>query len=428
MTSHNYPRLWIHGRRLLALSLTAATLLSATALFRAVPDFPTAYAEESEEDLRDQQDEIAAKQEELEGLRNESAETLEEQEAEKDVIQQQIDLKMEEIRLNQQTVDQMNAKIEDANYQVALKEQEIAEKENAVEQVFAELQIQLRSASKRGTLSSFLQMLISVDDFTDYLLKAKVMQRLSERNEERMAELDKEMQVINKEKDALEKEKTRIEKEREPIIKEQTKLNTAKQDLDILYSEINAVTEQLNQDIDYYNAQIAQAEADQAALQEKIDELVNQNIDNGLSYTSGSMYNPSPACNYISSTYKFRWGKWHNGVDMCGSGCYGANVYAAEDGIVTYADWMSGYGWVVIIDHGTDSSGYNVTTLYAHCAELYVYEGEYVEGGESVIAAVGSSGNSTGPHLHFEVRLDGSAVDPLGGYLSAGDFIIDESL
>jgi len=89
---------------------------------------------------------------------------------------------------------------------------------------------------------------------------------------------------------------------------------------------------------------------------------------------------------------------------------------------------MSGYGWCVIVDHGTDSNGYNVTTLYAHCAELYVYEGQSVSGGET-IAAVGSSGNSTGPHLHFEVRLDGSAVDPISnGYVSTGGIIIDESL
>ena len=81
-----------------------------------------------------------------------------------------------------------------------------------------------------------------------------------------------------------------------------------------------------------------------------------------------------------------------------------------------------------MIDHGTDSSGYNVSTLYAHCAELYVYEGQYVSGGET-IASVGSSGNSTGPHLHFEVRLDGSPVDPISnGFVSTGGIIIDESL
>ena len=81
-----------------------------------------------------------------------------------------------------------------------------------------------------------------------------------------------------------------------------------------------------------------------------------------------------------------------------------------------------------MIDHGTDSNGYNVTTLYAHCAELYVYEGQYVAGGEA-IASVGSSGNSTGPHLHFEVRIDGSAVDPISnGFVSTSGIIIDESL
>lgn len=413
----------------LCILLAMSVLLSSVSVFwENVPASVSVSAEESEEELRDQKEELQQKQEELEALRNESAATLEEQEAQKDIISEQIALKIEEIELNQQLVNEMDAKIEDANYQIALKQQSIAEKEAEIAVAFEALQVRLRALSKTGSLTSLLQMIISSDGFLDYLLKAKAMQRLAKENERLMQELEDEMQAINAQKAALEAEKAKIEEERKPIVQLQTDLNNAKMELDVLYSEVNVITEKLNQDIDHYNAAIAQSEADQAALEEKINELLMQNAGSGQAYLSGSMYWPAPSCNYISSTFKFRWSKWHNGIDICGSGCYGTSVVAGADGIVTYADWMSGYGWCVIVDHGTDSNGYNVTTLYAHCAELYVYEGQSVSGGET-IAAVGSSGNSTGPHLHFEVRLDGSAVDPISnGYVSTSGIIIDESL
>lgn len=417
-----------YSRKALAMAMALSVTAGTAAVWNALPAPVTVYAEETEDDLREQQEDLAARQEELENLRNESAETLEEQEAEKEVIQQQIDLKIEEIRLNQQAVDEMDARIEDASYQIAVKQQAIAEKEAEIEAAFSELQLRLRAISKTGSLTTLIQMIMSAENMEDYLLKSKAMERISEENEALMTELEAEMQVINADKDALEKEKDKIEKERKPFVEQQTKLHNSKMELDVLYSEVNAVTEQLNQDIDYYNAEIAQAEADQAALQDKIDELLAQSAGSGQAYISGSMYWPAPSCNYISSTFKYRWGKWHNGIDICGGGCYGTAVVAGADGVVTYSDWMSGYGWVVMIDHGTDESGYNVTTVYAHCAELYVYEGQYVSGGET-IAAVGSSGNSTGPHLHFEVRLDGSPVDPISyGYVSTSGIIIDESL
>ncbi len=408
--------------------LAVAVLLSGASVWHGAFSPLAVTAEESEEDLRGQKDALKAEQERLEGLRNESAATLQEQEAEKAVISEQIDLKVQEIEVNQKLLNEKDAKIEEANYQLALKQQSIAEKEAEIADAFSQLQDRLRTLSKTGSLISLVQMVIRSDGFSDYLLKAKAMERLSQENEKLMQKLEGEMQVINNEKAELEVQKKQIEEERKPIVQLQTELNNAKMDLDVLYSEANAVTEKLNQDIDYYNAAIAQSEADQAALQEKIDQSIASNVGSGQAYISGSMYWPAPSCNYISSTYKYRWGKWHNGIDICGSGCYGTAVVAGSDGIVTYADWMSGYGWTVIIDHGTDSNGYNVTTLYAHCAELYVYEGQSVSGGES-IAAVGSSGNSTGPHLHFEVRIDGSAVDPISnGYVSTSGIIVDESL
>ncbi|GAC1610567.1 MAG: hypothetical protein NVS3B26_18020 [Mycobacteriales bacterium] len=102
--------------------------------------------------------------------------------------------------------------------------------------------------------------------------------------------------------------------------------------------------------------------------------------------------------------------RFHAGIDI-GAG-YGTSVWAAADGTVVYAGEASGYGTLVLISHGT-VNGQDLTTGYAHMSELDVSEGQHVGRGQQV-GRVGSEGNSTGPHLHFEVRVDGNPVDPLG--------------
>ena len=102
--------------------------------------------------------------------------------------------------------------------------------------------------------------------------------------------------------------------------------------------------------------------------------------------------------------------RFHAGIDI-GAG-YGAPVWAADDGTVVYAGYASGYGTLVLISHGT-VNGQDLTTGYAHMSALNVSQGDHVSRGQPV-GQVGNEGNSTGPHLHFEVRLDGNPVDPLG--------------
>lgn len=84
----------------------------------------------------------------------------------------------------------------------------------------------------------------------------------------------------------------------------------------------------------------------------------------------------------------------------------GTDIKAAADGTVTYAGWMGGYGNLIIISHGN-----GIQTYYGHCSKLYVSNGKEVKAGD-VIAAVGSTGNSTGNHLHFEIRKNGSQINP----------------
>lgn len=128
----------------------------------------------------------------------------------------------------------------------------------------------------------------------------------------------------------------------------------------------------------------------------------------GDSSSTGTFIWPLPYTHYITSNFEWRWGRMHNGLDIADSGVYGQSIIAADGGTVTFAgNDGGGYGNYVVIDHG---NGY--VTLYAHCSSLAVSSGQYVSQGD-VIAYVGSTGNSTGPHLHFEIQVDGSPQNPL---------------
>ena len=125
--------------------------------------------------------------------------------------------------------------------------------------------------------------------------------------------------------------------------------------------------------------------------------------------STGSFIWPLYHTHTVSSYFEWRWGRMHQGIDIAGGGDYGQPIIAADGGVVTFAgDDGGGYGYYVMIDHG---NGY--VTLYGHASSLAVSTGEYVSQGQT-IAYVGSTGNSTGPHLHFEIRENGVQLDPLG--------------
>jgi murein DD-endopeptidase MepM/ murein hydrolase activator NlpD len=112
-----------------------------------------------------------------------------------------------------------------------------------------------------------------------------------------------------------------------------------------------------------------------------------------------------PVNGVVTSGFGWRWGRMHEGVDIAAPS--GTPIRAAAGGTIIYTGYMGGYGNLTIIDHGN-----GLATAYAHQSAIYIGGGAVSQG--TVIGAVGSTGNSTGPHLHFEVRVNGSAVDPMG--------------
>ena len=142
---------------------------------------------------------------------------------------------------------------------------------------------------------------------------------------------------------------------------------------------------------------------------EEEEESYSYSEDNNATYYSnGSFAWPVPYTSTITSYYGYRWGTTHTGIDISDSGIYGQDIVASDSGTVTWAGYDdSGYGYYVIIDHG---NGYQ--TLYGHCSSLAVSQGETVYQGQT-IAYVGSSGDSTGAHLHFEIRSGSNRLDPM---------------
>lgn len=143
-------------------------------------------------------------------------------------------------------------------------------------------------------------------------------------------------------------------------------------------------------------------------LEERVNEVYEANEDR-ISFWAST---PSlwPTQGWITSGFGYRlspWGegvKMHKGIDIASP--YGSSVFAPSDGTVVYAGYKGGYGNTVIIDHG-----YGISTLYGHNSELFVHEGDRINRGMK-ISAVGNTGSSTGPHLHYEVHVDGIPTDP----------------
>lgn len=259
----------------------------------------------------------------------------------------------------------------------------------------------------------YMELLFSADNFVDLMNKADYIEALSayDRNQldeyisttELIALCKEELEI---EKEALEEAKLAVEDEEsavnELISEKKTQLTSVTADISTKAAEIKAYEEQIaadNEEIKALEKAVAEEKARLAAANAK-----------ARVYDGGMFSWPCPSYSRISDEYGYRTDpilgiqKFHNGLDLAAP--YGSVIYAAYDGDVVAAAYSSSMGNYVMIDHGD-----GLYTIYMHASALYVSKGQSVYKGQS-IAAVGSTGRSTGNHLHFSVRLNGSYVDP----------------
>lgn len=407
------------GRAIRAMAFLAAVTMLA-AFPGALPGMQARAATVS--DLQKQLQQLQQEEQQLKQQVQKQQNSVKDQQAYKNSIDKQIANTKSQIDNLSSQVSSLNKQVTDKNTAIAEKETAIAGKEVAIEDRFQQLRQRLRAISKSGNMST-LQMLFDAEEYTDYLIKSKVMERVAENDQALLDSLETELQKINADKAALEDDKKSLNDKKAQITALKTQADNKKKELDTLYAKANQVLKQLQNDLNKYSNTLKQTEQEAAALERKISQLINNTSSTGK-YGGGTMFWPVPAVHNISSPFGTRWGRPHRGIDIANGSVpvYGQNVVAAADGVVIFAysadNWGGGYGYHLIIDHGLDAKGRKISTLYAHNSRLTVKVGQKVVGGQTVIAQAGASGDVTGPHLHFEVRVNGTAVDPiLNGYV-----------
>ncbi len=322
--------------------------------------------------------------------------------------------KQEEKKL--ETAKDKKEEIESAQKKEQREYQELLNQVSELNEGIAELDKSIEASNKEYNeklelLKVRLRVMYENSDFTyiDTLAESKSIVDFFERLELVATISKKDKEII----DGIKEAKNDIEYKKQLVVGEK---NLVEQKADESLKNINnlsASRASLDKEIKDINSKLDKLEDEEDKLISQSNALVNQikNLQTKGAYAGGSMAWPCPSSSKISSYYGNRMHpilkkyKMHTGIDISAS--QGSSIVAANSGTVLMAGWQSGYGYTVVIDHGG-----GITTLYAHCSKLLVKVGSKVKSGQT-IAKVGSTGLSTGPHLHFEVRKNGSTTDPL---------------
>ncbi|WP_414530604.1 murein hydrolase activator EnvC family protein [Nodularia chucula] len=285
-------------------------------------------------------------------------------------------------------------------------EADLVDTENDYEQIRTATVARLRYL-QRSPASQGLAVLLQSQNISDFIRRRHQLKLVYQADQRILAKLYTQADLINQQKTAVEQQKNEIALIRQQLLLQKANYQVEAESQSELVSRLNsdrlaleAAQNQLDRDSQNLETLIQQKVA---AAQAKANSRTNIFIRG-----TGILALPSNAPH--SSAFGWRihpilgYRRFHSGLDFAAS--YGTKIRAADSGNVIFAGWFGGYGRTVIIDHGNDK-----TTLYAHASELYVYEGQSIQRGEA-IASVGSTGLSTGPHLHFEVRRNGTPVNP----------------
>ena len=341
-------------------------------------------------------------------------------EAQIDNATAQITLLDRRIAANELEIAATEAEIADAQGLIDVTNDEIAD-------IHAQLGDRLCTIAKTGNLSA-IQRLLNTDEYVDYLLKSKAAECIAQRDQQLMEDLEEKLETIEAAKADMETQKQELEGKRADLDAMKKQADAKKEELDVLCAAVQTEIRNLQATVDGYNDQLESVQKKIEEADAEIKRIIRESQSTGK-YDQDMMYWPVPTVRSISSYYGPRWGRMHRGIDIANGPVpiYGQNIYAAADGVVLKVNytssygsgWSYGYGYCVLIDHGTDSKGRKVTTMYAHCSSIpsYIREGYKVTGGETVIGKAGKTGNVTGPHLHFEVLLDGTQVNPYPNYV-----------
>jgi murein DD-endopeptidase MepM/ murein hydrolase activator NlpD len=331
-------------------------------------------------------------------------------------LQQQAQKHLTGLKQNLQTTDSYLQESE-SRLQLATQRLQQLEADLAVaERSYQERQIatvaRLRYLQRSPAFAGWAVLLES-ENISDFFSRRHQLKLVFQADQKILEKLNAQANSINKQKTEVEQQKNEIGLIREQLLAQKADYQTQAQSQSELIQRLNsdrlaleAAQNQLERESKNLEVLIQQKVAEARATEEA--QTKTNSRTNIIIRGTGVMTYPSDAP--TSSPFGWRihpilgYRRFHAGLDFAAS--YGSTIRAADSGTVIFAGWYGGYGRAVIINHGN-----GMTTLYGHTSELYVSEGQTVERGQA-IAAVGSTGFSTGPHLHFEVRRNGTPVDP----------------
>ena len=342
--------------------------------------------EEQIQELEKTQKELLAK---INSLENEASATLENK--------QYMDSLVTTISTKIQTAEALCSELE---AQIAQTQADIEEHEKLIEASTEKIKERMRANHEEGN-ASYLSVILGAEGVDDFLSRVERVNTILEYDKKTLAEYETEKAALETKRSELEASKA---------LQEETlaNLNSDKSEYERLSNEAASYFNQLSSDkaaaTAEYNKAKAEEEALDAQLQAMLAQIANQNSSQVTA--EGEFMWPLPSGGYISCYFGDYdpGGRPHYAMDIAIAA--GTPIYASNDGTVVTATWHSSYGNYVVIDHGEGRS-----TLYAHCSGLAVSAGQSVSKGQ-VIGYVGSTGYSTGNHLHFEFRINGQKVNP----------------
>ncbi|MDD6275249.1 MAG: peptidoglycan DD-metalloendopeptidase family protein [Clostridia bacterium] len=385
--------------------------------------------EESEAKVK----ELEAQQAEQESIISELNGQIEQLNRELENIIAQQAIISDDINSSEKAIESLNTQIADLDNQIAQKDKEIDDT--------VELFCQRMKANYVSGGTSLLELFTSSSSVSGFLNRLEIFKRVTDSDQALVDQLDKEIASIESMQEDLKTKKTELQTQKTKLETKNSELKEAgdelisrQQDIVTKSNEVNAKLESLNYQTQKLNVSIDRYESEMDALDDQIKAFIQNNTNNSSSVGSSSSGGSSSSSggsssstvsskgwawpvpyssSYISSPYGYRNDpisgkyKFHSGIDITMGGAYGKKIVASKAGtVIRTVHSNSGYGNYVMIDHG---GGY--VTLYGHCSSLAVSTGQKVSQGQT-IAYIGTSGYSTGPHVHFEIRLNGEKVNP----------------
>lgn len=359
----------------------------------------TAYADD-EDDIADLNDRLKELQAESDALQQKVDNAKTEKEKQEAIKTQT----SEEINITRSRITVLEEKIAALEEEIVRKEKEIDGLEEKIGDNYDLFKRRMR-AMYMSENTSTISMLLGAESIGDFLTTSEYLRRVAQHDQDILDDLRQTLEDVETAKAAVEADREELDASRE-------ELEGLKSQLNQKYNSTVAQIQSIEQMEKEFLADIAAKQQEMKETQEEIDRIYASMEDSG-EFVGGTFMLPVPGYSYISSYYGWRFNgtDFHTGVDFTGANVNGKSVVASNAGTVTFTKTTYvpgvGYGKYLIIDHG---GGYS--TLYAHLSSINVSVGETVAKGEN-IANVGSTGWSTGAHLHFEVRINGQHTNPL---------------